>query len=482
RGFTPAVSFWITKQLIDSVVNAIKTHHIGMVLWYVGAQLAVNLLDRLLSTLSKIVQQLLQDRVSTRVQLLILEKANTLDLAYFEDSEFYDKLRRAADEATYKPVLIISQTFELVQTVITLFSMILLLVQLAWWLALVALVVPIPSFIASSRYGWIGYISMRRESPERRKMYYFNRLMTDDDYNKEIKLFNLGNFFIGSYQKLANKFYEENKRILVRRNMTGFFWMALSLVANAGIYIYVALQAVIGRITLGGLTLYTQTAQQVGQSFQGLLDGLSNTYENNLFVSTLFEFLEYKPVITSPEKPQPLALVSEGKGLEIEFRNVSFTYPDKDPETQATLKNVSFTIQAGEAIALVGRNGAGKTTIVKLLTRLYDPDEGEILIGGRNIKEYDLKQLREEIGVIFQDYVSYYLSARENIGVGRVNDIENLDLVNSAAQKSGADAIIGELADGYETILGRWWKDGTQLSGGQWQKVALARAFIRDAR
>ena len=482
RGFTPAVSFWITKQLIDSVVNAIKTHHIAMVLWYVGAQLVVSVLDRLLSTLSKIVQQLLQDRVSTRVQLLILEKANTLDLAYFEDSEFYDKLRRAADEATYKPVLIISQTFELVQTVITLFSMILLLMQLAWWLAVVALVVPIPSFIASSRYGWMGYVRMRRESPERRKMYYFNRLMTDDDYNKEIKLFNLGNFFIGRYRQLADKFYEENQRILVRRNMTGFYWMVLSLVANAGIYIYVALQAVMGRITLGGLTLYTQTAQQVGQSFQTLLDGLSNTYENNLFVSTLFEFLEYKPVITSPEKPRPLVLSSEGKGLEIEFRNVSFTYPGKDPEIEATLKNVSFTIQAGEAIALVGRNGAGKTTIVKLLTRLYDPDEGEILIGGRNIKEYDLKALREEIGVIFQDYVSYYLSARENIGVGRVNDIDNLELVNSAAQKSGADVIVEELTDGYETMLGRWWKDGTQLSGGQWQKVALARAFIRDAR
>ncbi|HEX6108576.1 MAG TPA: ABC transporter ATP-binding protein, partial [Ktedonobacteraceae bacterium] len=388
----------------------------------------------------------------------------------------------AADEATYKPVLIISQTFELVQTVITLFSMILLLMQLAWWLAVVALVVPIPSFIASSRYGWMGYVRMRRESPERRKMYYFNRLMTDDDYNKEIKLFNLGNFFIGRYRQLADKFYKENQRILVRRNMTGFYWMALSLVANAGIYIYVALQAVMGRITLGGLTLYTQTAQQVGQSFQALLDGLSNTYENNLFVSTLFEFLEYKPVITSPEKPRPLVLSLEGKGLEIEFRNVSFTYPGKDPETEATLKNVSFSIQAGEAIALVGRNGAGKTTIVKLLTRLYDPDEGEILIGGRNIKEYDLKALREEIGVIFQDYVSYYLSARENIGVGRVNDIDNLELVNSAAQKSGADVIVEELTDGYETMLGRWWKDGTQLSGGQWQKVALARAFIRDAR
>src|SRR6266699_3711090 len=482
RGFTPAVSFWITKQLIDSVVNAIKTHHIAMVLWFVGAQLVVSLLDRLLSTLGKIVQQLLQDRVSTRVQLLILQKANTLDLAYFEDSEFYDKMRRAADEATYKPVLIIAQTFELVQTVITLFSMILLLVQLAWWLAVVALIVPIPSFIASSRYGWIGYVRMRRESPDRRKMYYFNRLITDDDYNKEIKLFNLGSFFIARYRQLADKFYAESKHILVRRNMTNFFWSTLSLVANAGIYIYVALQAVMGRITLGGLTLYTQTALQVGQSFQALLDGLSNTYENNLFVSTLFEFLEYEPLITSPEKPRSFERSPEGKGLEIEFRNVSFTYPDKDPETEATLKNVSFTIQAGEAIALVGRNGAGKTTIVKLLTRLYDPDEGEILIGGRNIKEYDLKSLREEIGVIFQDYVAYYLSARENIGVGRVNDIENLDLVNGAAKKSGASEVIEGLPDGYETMLGRWWKDATQLSGCQWQKLALARAFIREAR
>jgi len=244
----------------------------------------------------------------------------------------------------------------------------------------------------------MGYIRMRRESPDRRKMYYFNRLMTDDDYNKEIKLFNLGNFFVNRYRQLADKFYVESKRILVRRNMTSFFWMALSLVANAGIYIYVALQAVMGRITLGGLTLYTQTAQQVGQSFQALLDGLANTYENNLFVSTLFEFLEYEPVITSPEKPRPVERSPEGKGLVIEFRNVSFTYPGKDPETEATLKNVSFTIQAGEAIALVGRNGAGKTTIVKLLTRLYDPDEGEISIGGH--ERLDGRPNRNNLAVV----------------------------------------------------------------------------------
>jgi ATP-binding cassette subfamily B protein len=421
----------------------------------------------------------LQERVSTKVQLLILEKANTLDLEFFENPEFYDKLRTAAEEANYKPVSMISQTFDLGRTIITLCSMLFLLLQLAWWLALVAVIVPIPSFIASTRYGWMGYQRMRRQSPERRQMYYFNRVISVDDFCKEVKLFNLGDFFIGRYRALAEKFYEENKGILIRRYLAGFFWTALTVAANSGIYLYVALQAVARRITLGGLTLYTQSAIQTGQSFQGVLDGISSMYENNLFVNTLFEFLEYQPKIVSPENPHPVEPAAGTKGLDIEFRNVSFTYPDKE---EPALKNASFTIRAGEAIALVGRNGAGKTTLVKLLTRLYDPDEGEILIGGRNIKDYDLKELREQVGVIFQDYVNYYMSARENIGVGRIAEVENTELVKSAARKSGANAVIERLDDGYETMLGRWFNEGAQLSGGEWQKVALARAFMRDAR
>lgn len=482
RGFIPAISVFITKQLIDSVVRAIFTHVTTLVWILVAVQLAVNLLNSLMTTLSNIVQQLLQEKVSNRVQLLILEKANTLDLAFFEDAEFYDKLRRASDEANYKPVQMISQTFDLVRSMITLFSMILLLVQLAWWLAAIVMVLPVPSFIANSRYGWIGYYRMRRESPERRKSLYYIHIMTHDQYNKEIKLFSLGHYFIQRFRRLAEHFFEESKNILVRRYLTSLVWTSLSLVANAGIYIYVALQTVARHITLGGLTLYTQTALQVGNSFQSVLDGISNTYENNLFVNTLFEFLEYKPVIMSPPEPEPMMNANASQGLEIEFRNVSFTYPGKDPETQAALKNVSFIISAGEAIALVGRNGAGKTTLVKLLTRLYDPDEGEILVGGRTIKEYDLKILRQEIGVIFQDYVSYYLTARENVGIGSIDDVENMALIKSAAAKSGARQVIEELADGYETQLGRWWDDGTQLSGGQWQKLALARAFMRKAR
>jgi ATP-binding cassette, subfamily B, bacterial len=485
QGFIPAFSVSITALVIDSVIRAIQIHSTSPIWLPIGLQLGIALISSLLSNLSNIVQQLLQEQVSNRVQLEILKKANTLDLAFFENPESYDKMRQAANQSTYQPVSMISQTFGLGQTVVTLVSLIFLLVHLAWWLAIVALIVPIPAFFSSTRYGWRGYQLMRRQSPERRLMAYFVTLMTTDTYNKEVKLFNLGDYFIGKFWDLATGLYKQDRKLLLRRYNINFLWTGLTVVANTAIYLYVALQTVAGRITLGGLTLYTQTAVQVGQNFQSLLNGISNTYENTLYVNTLFDFLEYQPEIVSPPKPQPIAQPMDVDGLDIEFHDVSFTYPGKDPETHAALKHASFTIHAGEAVALVGRNGAGKTTLVKLLTRLYDPDEGEIFIGGRNIKEYELKDLREQVGVIFQDYVNYYMTAQENIGVGRVDLIEQRDLVMSAASKSGASAVIEKLPNGYDTMLGRWFKDlkdSTQLSGGEWQKIALARAFMRDAR
>ena len=485
QGFMPAVTVTISGLVIDSVVRAIRIQSITPIWLPVVLQLGAALASSLLSTFSNTVQQLLQEQVANRVQLDILKKANTLDLAFFENPESYDKIRQAANQSSYQPVTMISQTFDLGRTIVTLLTLIFLLLHLAWWLAIVALIVPIPAFFSSTRYGWRGYQLMRRQSPERRLMAYFVTLMTTDTYNKEIKLFNLGDFFTGKFWRLATDLYKQDKKLLLRRYFTNFAWSGLTIVANSAIYFYIALQAVLGRISLGGLTLYTQTAVQVGQNFQGLLNGISSTYENTLYVNTLFEFLEYSPRIVPPPNPRPLDSAVEVEGLGIEFRDVSFTYPGKDPETQAALKHVSFTIRAGEAVALVGRNGAGKTTLVKLLTRLYDPDEGEILIGGRNIKEYDLRELREQVGVIFQDYVNYYMTAQENIGVGRVDKIEQRELVMSAARKSGANAVIEQLPHGYDTMLGRWFKDlkeSTQLSGGEWQKIALARAFMRDAR
>lgn len=482
QGFMPALSIEITRLVVNSVEVGIRRHSINPIWFPVGLQLAVVLLSSLLSTLGNIVQQLLQEKVSNKIQLLVLEKSNTLDLSFFEDPTFYDKLRQATDQSTYQPVSMISQTFDLFRTMVTLLSVIAILLQLEWWLAIVALIIPIPAFISSAKYGWMGYQRMRRQSPERRRMSYIQSLMTTDTYNKEIKLFSLGGYFISQFRRLATKFYEENKSILLRRYMMNFVWTGLTGAANTAIYLYVAIRAVTGSLGVSGLIAYTQAAVQAGQSFQNLLNGISNTYENNLYINTLFDFLAYEPRIVSPAQPEPVLPNARVKGLDIEFRNVSFTYPGKNPETQYALKHVSFNIQAGESIALVGRNGAGKTTMVKLLTRLYDPDDGEILIGGRNIKEYDLKVLREQVGVIFQDYVMYFMSARENIGVGHVAQIENSELVSSAARKSGANVVIEKLPEQYDTMLGKWFDKGTQLSGGEWQKVALARAFMRDAR
>lgn len=487
QGFIPAASVSVTALVIDSVVRAIQspTHSMSMVLFFVALQLGITLLSSLLSTLSNIAQQLMQEQVSNRIQYDILKKAATLDLAFFENPEFYDKMRQAANQSLYQPVSMISQTFDLFRTTVTLISLIALLVTLAWWLAIIALLVPIPAFFSSTRYGWRGFQLVRRQSPERRLMAYFVTLMTTDIYNKEIKLFNLSKFFTERFWSLATKLYQQDKQLLVRRYSLNFGWTSLTMIANSAIYLYVAFQTVLRHITLGQLTLYTQAAVQVGQNFQGLLNDISSTYENTLYINTLFEFLEYEPKIMSPAEPQPVDPPGEVDGLDIEFRDVSFTYPGKDPETEAALKHVSFTIRAGEAVALVGRNGAGKTTLVKLLTRLYDPDEGEILIGGRNIKEYDLEELREQVGVIFQDYVTYFMTAHDNIGIGRVDKIEERELVQVAASKSGANQVIERLPSGYDTMLGRWFKDvkeSTQLSGGEWQKIALARAFMRDAR
>src|SRR5579884_3210108 len=431
QGFLPALTAFISAQLIQSVVNAIVVRGArgtgAVVIWLVVAQFGVQAVSSLLSTLSNIVQQLLQERTSYSVQLQVMEKANTLDLAFFEDPTFYDLLQQAQREATQRPVGMISTTFGLGRTLVTFISMIAILTHLAWWVALLALLAPVPSFIANVRYGWWGYQVMRRQSPLRREMVYYNQPLTTDTYNKEVKLFTLGGFFLNLYRQRALAYYEQARTIIVPRYLASFGWGALSLLADGAVYLYVALQAVAGAINIAGLTFYTQAALSLGSSFEGLLDGISSTYENNLFINTLFDFLAYKPSIVSP----PDGLVPEGDGLTVEFRNVSFSYPGsagRGHKPQA-LRNVSFTIAAGEAVALVGRNGAGKTTIVKLLTRLYDPDDGQILIGGRDIREYDINDLRRVIGVIFQDYVTYYMSARENIGVGRIDDIEDMELV-----------------------------------------------------
>lgn len=477
---TPAAQVWLAGQLLQAVVDGVQrggdATAVRRIVILAAVQFALLTLNSLLQTLQNVTQQLLQDRTANRVQLMIMEHANGLDLRFFEDATFYDQLQQAQREAAFRPVGMVSGVFGLVRTLLTFLSMIALLLRLGPLLAVVALLAPIPAFIASTRYGWQGYQQMRRQSPERRLMSYLTSLLTTDTYNKEIKLFTLGDFFVARYRTLAAKFIAENQGLLVRRYLVGFAWGTLTLLTSGGTYLYVAILAVRGTIDIAGLTVYTGAASQVQSNFQGLLGGLSSMYENTLYLNTLFELLAFTPVIRAPENPVP---VSHHFTKGIEFRDVRYTYPGRE---EPALDGVSFTIAPGETVALVGRNGAGKTTIVKLLTRLYDPDSGQILIDGTDIRDYDPAALRHEIGVIFQDYVTYFLSARENIGVGRLEEADDLARIDAAAAQSGADGVVAQLPQGYDTTLGKWFDQGHQLSGGEWQKIALARAFMRDAQ
>ena len=499
-GVIPAAQAYTTKLLIDAVVRAIAIHaaqgpdrlslavpllwgalrtpllsSTGLVVLLAAGQFLLLALSSLLQTGANISQQLLQERVSMRVQLLIMEQAARLDLAYFEDARSYDTLQQAQREATYRPLAMVQGSFGLVRTLLTFLSMIGLLLGINPWLALVSLVAPIPSFISSTRFGWQGYGMQRRNSPVRRRMAYLLQLVTTDTYAKEVKLFTLGQYFIDSFRTLALGYYAEQRRLVTRRYLIGYAWGALSTLAGTATYLYVALLAIAGRITLGDISLYTQAASAVQGAFQGLLGGVGGLYENNLYLTALYDLLRVQPRLRAPERPAPAPLPLRGA---VEFRHVEFHYEHSE---RNALRDVSFRIEPGETVAIVGRNGAGKTTLIKLLCRLYDPDGGSVLIDGRDARDYDPDELRAGIATPFQDYVTYQATARENIGLGRLERLADRAAIAEAAERSGAAEVIARLPDGYESMLGKWFEGGVNLSGGEWQKVALARAFVRDA-
>jgi len=496
-GFIPAASAYTSKLLINAVVQGILIHKDGRladhvrvdlgplhpgfntlnaVIFLAVLQLAIFALIAFLSTVRNITQQLLQNSVSMRIQLMVMEKAASLDLAFYEDPASYDLLRRAQTDSINRPVMMISSAFGLLQTGLTFISMIALLIGVSPLLALIALISPIPAFIADTRYGWRGYNIARWGSRLLRRMTYLVTLLTTDTYAKEVKLFGLGGYFIDRYRLIGNAFYGSQRRQVARRYSVGFLWGNLSTVATSVTYLYVALQAIAGRLTLGDLTLYTTAAQSVQNSIQGILSGFSSMYEHNLYLSNLFELMATETKLPVPSHPVPVPVPLRG---ELRFEHVTFAYPDAK---ENALDDLSFTIAPGETVAIVGRNGAGKTTLFKLICRLYDPVEGRILVDGVDIRDYEPDQLRAQIGGMFQDYVAYQATAAENIGLGNLSHLADREAVARAGQQAGADSLIAGLPAGYDTALGKWFDAGVNLSGGEWQKVALARAFMRDAR
>jgi ATP-binding cassette subfamily B protein len=475
----PATQAWVGKLIVDGVVASIQNGadpaRTQTVFLYLLFELILFLLNAGFNQARRLIQQLIQLQLANRIRGEIIRKALTLDLAFFEHPEFYDRLQNARREGGYKPTELINDTFQIVQNTITMVSFGLLLLRFNPWLVVILLATSIPAFIAETRYSEQGFRLLTRRAPESRQINYLARLLTEDGAAKEIKLFNLGDTLLGRYMRLFEKFFQEDKALARRRAMAGF---GLGLITTAGFYgsyAWIVLHTVQGKISLGDMTLYLAIFRQGQSTFQSILSAIGNIYENNLFMANFFEFLGLRPQLglTGGDKTLSTRL-KQG----IEFRGLGFRYPDTD---EWALRDINLILRPGEKVALVGHNGAGKTTLIKLLSRLYDPTEGEILIDGIDIRELKPIELQKRIGVIFQDFVRYHLPVSENIGFGQIDAVDDLQRIVESARKSGADAIVDHLPEGYGTMLGRWFHGGHELSLGQWQKIALARAFMRDA-
>ncbi len=475
-GLLPTATAYVAKLLLDSVVAAIQ--HQGTtsgVVWVAVLQFGVLGLSSICGAVTMVAQTLLQERMTLTVRHQVMGHASELHLAYFEGSESYDTLRQAAQEAPRRPLSMMTSALGLLRSAITFSSMIVLLVVVSPVLALVALLAPIPAFISQSKYGARTFWQTFLMSPIKRRMDYLSSLVTTDTYAKETKLFGLGGYFVDRFRKLGEVSYERQRKLAVKGSVSSTSWGLLSTLAGSVMALYIALEAVAGRLTLGDLALYTAAATAVQTSVSGLFTAFSGMYENNLYLDTLYKFLDTRPEIGPPARPRPFPSTVDGH---IEFRSVTFTYPGA---VEAALDGVSFEIRPGERVAVVGRNGAGKSTLFKLLCRLYDPNDGEILLDGVNIREYDPVELRERISAMFQDYVTYQGTAAENIGLADLNRLEDREHIERSARRAGTAERIARLPRGYDSPLGRWFDKGVSLSGGEWQKIALARAFHREA-
>jgi ATP-binding cassette subfamily B protein len=463
------------KRIIDAVV----LHSRALTLDWVALELALVAVSAATQRAQGLVRSLLGARLGTDVNVQILDKALRLDLSFFEDAEFYDKLTRARREASSRPVALLSESFSLAQNVVTLIGYAIMLARFSGWIVIGLLVATVPATLSEMRYSKIAFRIRNWRSPESRKLLYLEYVLANDEHVKEVKLFGIGPHFLDRYRTLAESFFEEDKKLAVRRAWLTHLFSLIGTFAFYATYAVMAVAAAVSRITLGNLTLYVVSLRQGQQAFQSVLSGIGNLYEHNLYMSNLFSYLELAEAserAQSERRAQRLA-ASSSTETGIRFENVGFHYPGKEAWA---LRHVDLEILPGDSIALVGENGAGKTTFVKLLAGLYEPSEGRIILDGRELSSWDPEQLRKRFGVLFQDFNKYQLKLRENIGLGSVDHLTDQSRIERAAERGGASELSTSLPGGLDAALGHWFEKGSELSGGQWQKVALARAFMRE--
>jgi ATP-binding cassette subfamily B protein len=488
----PPFVAYVGKMIIDAVIAAHGAapglaRHAAMLraVRLVGVELAAVVLIAGCERVMGLVRQLVGLRLGIDLNVRILEKALRLELQHFEDSEFYDKLTRARREASTRPLSLIQSNFQVVRGGLTLIGYIALLLRFSGWMALAVLVATIPAFIAEARFSGAAFRLRNWRSPDSRRLTYLEYVLANDEHAKEVKLFGLGPLLLERYRTLAESFFADDRRLAVRRAGWGYALSLLSTAVFYGSYALIVIATVRGRLSLGDMTLGLVAFRQGQQSFQAVLSALGGMYEDTLYMSNLFDYFAI-PTDSPPagaldvagKSPPPLTAVRAEEG--IRFEGVGFRYPGGRPDTERwALREIDVFIPKGQSLALVGENGAGKTTFIKLLANLYQPTEGRVLLDGRDLRSWDESELRRRIGVIFQDFNEYQLALRENVAFGSVEHLADDLRVGRAVEQGGAKELVAGLQAGLGTQLGRWFGGGVELSGGQWQKVALSRAFMR---
>ncbi|HMG12393.1 MAG TPA: ABC transporter ATP-binding protein [Gemmatimonadaceae bacterium] len=484
RSVVPVMTFWVGKLILDSVIAAKSGNGSLTQVWrYLALELAIVLVGEILARASSLIESLLGDLFSNSMSVRLMEHAAKLDLAQFEDPEFYDHLERARRQ-TVGRIALLSLLLSMSQDALTLLTLAGALIAYNPWLLLLLAVAVIPSFLGETHFASLGYSLLFRWTPERRQLDYLRYVGASDKTAKEVQMFGLAPWLTERYRDLSQRFYEENRDLSIRRGVVSALLSILGTVGYYSAYVLILIRAVKGDITIGTLTFLAASFGRGRDVIQNILMGASNVAEQALYLRDLFVFLEMRPTIESPPNAKLVpAKIKSG----FVFENVGFRYPGSE---RWAIRNVDLTLRPGERVALVGENGAGKTTITKLLARLYDPTEGRITLDGVDLKEYDLVSLRHAIGVIFQDFVRYDMRFDENIGVGEIDSVRaELDrnngtpqAITAAAENSLAASLLPRFTKGYQQMLGRRFDEGVDLSGGEWQKIALARAYIRDAQ
>ncbi len=477
-GVLPAGVAYVGAQIVDAVIHATDLHRqtgtgqFSHVMKFVALEAvlitAMSMAQRGLS----LAQSLLRAQLGQRVNVMILEKALTLELTQFEDSEFYDKLTRARREASSRPLSLVMRTFGLLQNAISLLSFGGLLIHFSPWAVVLLILAGLPAFLAEAKFSGEAFRLFRWRAPEARMQIYLESVLAREDSAKEVKLFELGPRLLDRYRDIFTRLYREDRDLTLRRDGWGFGLGLLGTATLYGGYAWIAAETVLGAMTVGQMTMYLMLFRQGQAAVSAALSAVSGLYEDNLYLSNLYEYLEQPTGRSSGRTthgPNP------GDG--IRFENVEFVYPGA---TAAALSGIDLHVRPGESLALVGQNGSGKTTLIKLLTRLYQPTQGRILLDGLDLKDWDETTLRQRIGVIFQDFARYQMLVGENIGAGDVRAFDDEARWRAAAVQGLAAEFVDTLPAGYHTQLGKWFKDGRELSGGQWQKIALARAFMRN--